>query len=70
MREDARREPLPGGDEPELLPESAPCPFCDGGDTHLVNPFGGQLSVAQYWCRRCRTGFEYIKWEAPDGEPN
>jgi hypothetical protein len=60
--DDAPREPLPRGTEPELLPESAPCPFCDGSDTHLVNPFGGQLSVAQYWCRRCRTGFEYIKW--------
>ncbi|HEX8273876.1 MAG TPA: hypothetical protein VF615_14655 [Longimicrobiaceae bacterium] len=59
---DAPREPLPHAAEPELLPESAPCPFCDGLDTHLVNPFGGQLSVAQYWCRRCRTGFEYIKW--------
>lgn len=49
--------------EPDLLPEAAPCPFCDGLDTHLVNPFGGQLSVAQYWCRHCRTAFEYIKWD-------
>lgn len=48
--------------EPELLPEAAPCPFCDGTDTELVSPFGGQLSVAQYWCRRCRTAFEFIKW--------
>ena len=47
----------------ELIPQSAPCPFCEGTDTELVNPFGGQLSVAQYWCRRCRTGFEFIKWE-------
>ena len=46
----------------DLLPEAAPCPFCGGSDTTLVNPFGGQLSVAQYWCRRCRTGFEFIKW--------
>ena len=60
-RRDAR-EPVYGA-EPGILPESAPCPFCEGRDTHLVNPFGGQLSVAQYWCRRCRTGFEYIKWE-------
>jgi hypothetical protein len=49
--------------EQNLLPESAPCPFCDGTDTELVNPFGGQLSVAQYWCRRCRTAFEFIKWD-------
>lgn len=51
---------------PELIPESAPCPFCEGRDTELINPFGGQLSVAQYWCRKCRTGFEYIKWEAEE----
>ncbi|HEX2189739.1 MAG TPA: hypothetical protein VHG51_12610 [Longimicrobiaceae bacterium] len=56
------RDPRPPV-EPGLLPESAPCPFCEGRETELVNPFGGQLSVAQYWCRRCRTGFEYLKWE-------
>lgn len=38
------------------------CPFCAGSDTELLSPFGGQLSVAQYWCRRCRTGFDYMKW--------
>jgi hypothetical protein len=56
--------------EPEapLLPEHAPCPFCEGTDTELVNPFGGQLSVAQYWCRTCRTGFEYIKWDDHDDD--
>jgi hypothetical protein len=51
---------------PALLPEHAPCPFCEGVDTELVNPFGGQLSVAQYWCRKCRTGFEFIKWDDHD----
>lgn len=50
-------------DSDDLLPESAPCPFCDGMQTHVVNPFGGQLSVAQYWCRDCRTAFEFIKWD-------
>ena len=51
------------GREPGVLPEAAPCPFCEGRDTKLLNPFGGQLSVAQYWCNRCRTGFDYLKWE-------
>jgi hypothetical protein len=49
-----------------IIPESAPCPFCEGMDTKLVSPFGGQMSVAQYWCNRCRTGFDYIKWEDHD----
>jgi hypothetical protein len=47
---------------PPPLPASARCPFCDGCETHLLSPFGGQLSVAQYWCRRCRTGFDFLKW--------
>jgi hypothetical protein len=49
--------------EPGTPPASAPCPFCEGTDTKLLNPFGGQLSMAQYWCNRCRTGFDYLKWE-------
>jgi hypothetical protein len=49
------------------LPDSPPCPWCEGRDTRVLSPFGGQLSVAQCWCNHCRTGFEYLKWEAgPD----
>lgn len=48
----------------DTLPPSPPCAFCDRTETELVSPFGGQLSVATYWCRNCRTAFEYIKWEA------
>jgi hypothetical protein len=40
------------------------CPFCGGRDTELLSPFGGQLSVSQCWCRRCRTGFDRMKWRA------
>ncbi len=47
----------PGG-----LPESPPCPFCEGTETELVNPFGSQLSVSTYWCRLCRSPFEIMKW--------
>ena len=52
-----------GHDSFSPLPAAAPCPFCDGKETELINPFGGQLSVAQYWCRGCRTGFDFMKWE-------
>ena len=47
--------------EYDALPASPLCPFCERAETELVSPFGGQLSVAQYWCRRCRTGFDYLK---------
>ncbi len=52
------------GDYP--LPGSVECPFCRGTDTHLETPFGSVLSVAQYYCRRCRTIFEWIKRDGGD----
>jgi hypothetical protein len=65
----AERASVPPSSDPAgLIPESALCPFCDGVDTKLVSPFGGQMSVATYWCNRCRTGFDYIKWEDHDDE--
>ena len=60
--------PPSAGDAGGIIPQSAPCPFCEGMDTKLVSPFGGQMSVAQYWCNRCRTGFDYLKWEDHDDE--
>ena len=51
-----------GGAQPAGLPESPRCPFCDRLETRLISPFGSQLSVATYWCNRCRTAFEHIKW--------
>jgi hypothetical protein len=45
------------------LPEHVTCPFCGETDTSLHSPFGPQLSVASYWCRRCSTAFEWMKWE-------
>jgi len=45
------------------LPESVECPFCSHSETELHSGFGSQLSVATYWCRRCHTAFEYIKWQ-------
>jgi hypothetical protein len=43
------------------LPERPACPFCDGDRTELLSPFGGQISVAQYWCRSCRSAFDLLK---------
>ncbi len=44
------------------LPENPACPFCEGRETELHSAFGTALSVATYWCRRCRTAFEWVKW--------
>lgn len=47
------------------LPDSPPCPFCSESETELMNAFGSQLSVSTYWCRRCRSPFEFMKWLEP-----
>lgn len=52
----------PTPDARELgLPEHVECPFCGNLDTELHSPFGPQLSVATYWCRRCHTAFDWVK---------
>lgn len=51
-----------GEKTPGRLPESPDCPFCDGGETELMNAFGSHASVATYWCRTCRCPFELLKW--------
>lgn len=51
--------------EPYELPARPACPFCEGNETELHSPFGTALSVATYWCRRCRTAFEWVKWRGP-----
>jgi hypothetical protein len=53
------------GAEDYGLPARVQCPFCDSHDTELHSPFGTALSVATYWCLRCRTAFEWVKWDAP-----
>ncbi|HEX6799824.1 MAG TPA: hypothetical protein VF116_19090 [Ktedonobacterales bacterium] len=44
-----------------LPPQSVVCPFCRSTDTELLSLFGAQLSTVQYYCRACRTPFEYMK---------
>jgi hypothetical protein len=45
------------------IPDKVRCPFCEGNDTELHSAFGGQLSTSTYWCHRCRTAFEWFRWE-------
>ena len=48
------------------LPAQVACPFCSSdAETELHSPFGPQLSVATYWCRRCHAPFDYLKWRPP-----
>ena len=45
-----------------MIPEAVECPFCSANDTEQFSAFGSALSVSQYWCRKCRTVFEWMKW--------
>ena len=55
--------PEPASRQPHdsMPPKSVGCPFCRSTDTELLSMFGAQLSTVQYYCRACRTPFEYMK---------
>jgi hypothetical protein len=38
------------------------CPFCGSKETQQETDFGTTLAYAQFYCRQCRTPFEWIKW--------
>ncbi|MCI0693500.1 hypothetical protein L0337_16025 [candidate division KSB1 bacterium] len=42
---------------------SVVCPFCGSTETQQETDFGTTLAYAQFYCRQCRTPFEWIKWE-------
>ena len=52
------KRPLPS----DAMPESVRCPFCDGSETEQFSAFGSAVSVSQYYCRTCKTVFEWMKW--------
>ena len=41
---------------------SKACPFCGSTDTSKQADFSTSLMVSLYWCQRCKTTFEAIKW--------
>ena len=48
----------------DAIPDSVRCPFCGESETEQFSAFGSALSVSQYYCRRCRTVFEWMKHRA------
>jgi len=45
----------------ESLPVAIECPFCGSLDTEQFSTFGSALSTSQYYCKGCRTVFEFMK---------
>ena len=46
----------------DALPDSVRCPHCGETDSEQFSAFGSAVSVSQFYCRSCRTVFEYFKW--------
>jgi hypothetical protein len=45
-----------------MEPAAKACPFCHALDTERCADFSTSLMVSLYYCRRCRSYFEAIKW--------
>ncbi len=43
--------------------ETVHCPFCGSSNTLKEAAFGTTHAYSQFYCRACRTPFEWIKWE-------
>ena len=44
-------------------PTAIVCPFCSSTDTELFALFGQSLLASQYYCRSCKTVFDFVRWE-------
>jgi rubredoxin len=44
------------------LPDAVECPHCGETESEQFSTFGSAVSVSQYYCRSCRTVFEFFKW--------
>lgn len=62
-----RRHPADESLHTDELPDAVRCPHCEGTDTEQHGAFGSAVSVSQYWCRSCRTVFEFFKWRGRGG---
>ena len=61
MEVPAHPQPDPQDERPVV------CPFCGSDDTEPYSLFGSTLLLTQHYCRACRTVFERIRDDEPDG---
>jgi hypothetical protein len=61
MADSAARRSLGSPLHSGAMPDAVECPFCRGLETEQFSAFGSALSVSQYYCRTCRTVFEWMK---------
>jgi len=61
MADSTARQSLGSPLHSAAMPDAVECPFCLGSETEQFSAFGSALSVSQYYCRDCRTVFEWMK---------
>ena len=61
MADSSARRSLGSPLHSDAMPDTVECPFCQGLETEQFSAFGSALSVSQYYCRTCRTVFEWMK---------
>ncbi|MGH7570593.1 MAG: hypothetical protein ACREMK_01970 [Gemmatimonadota bacterium] len=52
--------------EPGPIGAQPACPHCGSTDVDLEAPFGSSLMTRQFYCKGCRTVFEWVRWEEDD----
>ncbi|WP_449539005.1 PaaD-like zinc ribbon domain-containing protein [Ferdinandcohnia sp. Marseille-Q9671] len=43
--------------------EKVQCSFCSSDDVKKISSFGTAQLVRQYYCNKCHSVFEYIRWQ-------
>ncbi len=51
------------------LPRAVDCPFCGSDETTPLATFGSLLMTSQYYCRSCKTTFEWVRREQEPRQP-
>ena len=49
---------------PSELPQAIVCPFCASACTEPTATYGSHMMTAQYYCRDCRSSFDWARLES------
>jgi transposase-like protein len=50
--------------------ETIECSYCSSEQVEKISSFGTAQLVRQYYCKSCKTVFEYIRWQERETEMN
>lgn len=50
--------------------KSVHCSFCSSENVEKISSFGTAQLVRQYYCKNCKSVFEYIRWQEQEEKVN